>query len=169
MSNDHHSFNVISDVSNDALEDIVTCGPLSQTLFPDRKLLIDYVPYECCRENISVLMGKNTKFYSSARTTFHGVRGLFSAGSSFRCKRPPESYTVDIFGTDHADLENHLIFHLVKAFGRTRGEFCLQIFVEKGYIAQKLCQILIKLGIPKCNWYVEGGISTKSVVKEDLN
>jgi len=162
-------FDDIDDVNNAVFEDIFDSEPKRNYLFPGNKMLIDYVPYESSRENIPLLYGKHSQFYSSLQSTAHDVSGLFSAGSSFVCSRPPESYTIDVFGHNDSDLEHHVLFHLRKALERTKGEFCLQIFVEKGYIAEELCKLLIKLGIKKCNWYIEGGVSVKSIVKEILN
>lgn len=158
----------IDDVNFEYLEHIVNSETLRKYLFPGNKILLDYIPYECCSENITLLCGRNTNFHSSLRTTLSGVSGLLSAGSSFICSRPPESYTIDIFGHDHSDLEQHVLFHLRNAFTRTKGDFCLQIFVERGYMSEKLCNLLTGLDIPKCNWYVEGGVSVKSIVMEVL-
>lgn len=164
-------FDEVNQVNKAAFKDILSDNKISKYLFPGNKILLNYIPYESCIENLPLLFesSRRSHFFSSLRTTEHDVLGLLSAGCTFVCDRPPETYIVDIFGTDHTELETHILFHLSEALKKTKGDFCFQVFVEKGYIAQKLCNLLTKLDIQKCNWYVEGGVSVKSVVKEDLN
>ena len=137
-------------------------------LYPKRKMMVDFIPFMPIEENIELLFGTGTAFYSTVRKSGGELSGLLSAGSYYRCRRPPESYTIDIFGTDATDLETHLLFHITKALAMTSCEFCLQIFVENGYISRELCKILMKLDIPKCYWFVEGGVSTKTIVEESF-
>lgn len=150
------------------MEEVLNTEKLSKALFPSNRLLLDFVPYRGMKENVDLFKGRNTSFYSSIRTSSSDVTGLLTAGSSYKCTNPPESYTIDIFGTHVPDLEDHIHFHLSKAVKQIPGEFCLQIFVGKGYIAQNLCKALIKLDIPKCDWYVAGGIGTKTIVEDML-
>ncbi|XP_052246137.1 histidine N-acetyltransferase-like isoform X2 [Dreissena polymorpha] len=137
-------------------------------LFPNNSMLLDYIPYQSIPENIPLLFNRNVQIFSNVCCEESSPHGLLTAGSNFLCSHPPESYTIDVFGTDSTQLENHILFHLHRALQTTHGEFCLQIFVEKGYMAQELCNILVKLDIPKCNWYVEGGVAVKSIVEERL-
>ena len=122
----------------------------------------------CDLENIQLLKGRNTEFFSSVYGSGNDVKGLLSAGSSYKCENPKQSYTIDIFGNDEVTLKRHLSFHMDRALKLTNEDICLQIFVNKGHIAQELCRVLLKLGVEKCNWYVEGGITIKTIVEEDL-
>ena len=141
---------------------------LRQYLFPSNHLLLDYVPLRCISENIQLLKGRNTEFFSNVQENGNDIRGLLSAGSSYQCENPKQSYTVDIFGNDEENLERHLLVHMDRATKLTNEDVCLQIFVNKGHIAQELCRVLLKLGVEKCNWYVEGGITMKTIVEEEL-
>ncbi|KAH3710618.1 hypothetical protein DPMN_070107 [Dreissena polymorpha] len=131
-------------------------------------MLLDRIPYKSIPENIPLLFNHNLHFFSNACCYESSPSGLFSAGSIYQCCNPPESYTIDVFGADVTQLENHIVFHVRRALQTTHGELCLQIYVEKGNIAQELSEILVKLDIPKCNWYGDGGVAEMTIVEEML-
>ena len=158
----------LSSTNKCKLETYICDDRLRQYLFPSNRLLLDYVPLRSVSQNLQLLKGRNAEFFSNVQSNGNEVRGLLSAGSSYQCENPPQSYSVDIFGNDEGSLERHLLFHMDRAVKLTDGNICLQIFVNKGYIAQELCRVLLKIRVEKCNWYVEGGITIKTIVEEDL-
>ena len=158
----------LNDVGEHELEDYFTDFKLRQHLFPSSRLLLDYVPFGIIKENIPLMKGRNLAFFSDVRISGNCVTGLLSAGSSYHCNKPPRSYTIDIFGSDDNSVERHVIFHMKRAISLSREQTCLQIFINKGHIAEELCRVLRKYSVQKCNWYVEGGITIKTIVEEEL-
>ncbi|KAH3710645.1 hypothetical protein DPMN_070135 [Dreissena polymorpha] len=107
-------------------------------LFPDNSMLLDEIPVKSIPENIPLLFNYDQHLFSNVCCNESSPSGLFSAGSIYQSCNPLEAYTIDVFGTDVTQLENHVVFHVHRALQTTHGEFCLQIYVEKGYIAQEL-------------------------------
>ena len=158
----------INNINNETLKRYITDPVPSRYLFPSKCILLDYVPFHAIKENVSLLNGRNVQFFSDVEQSGNDVTGLLSAGSRYKCMNPPRSYTIDIFGSDESSIEKHLVFHMRRAIILSKDETCLQIFIDKGYMAQELCRVLRKYAVMKCNWYVEGGITIKTIVEEDL-
>ena len=155
-------------IDENELEKYFLTVKLRQYLFPSRRLLLDYVPYDIIKQNIPLLKGRNVEFFSDVKLNGNDVTGLLTAGSSYKCNNPPQSYTIDVFGSDENNLEKHVAFHIKRAIKLSQEPICLQIFITKGHIAEELCRVLRKYTVAKCNWYVEGGLTIKTIVEEDL-
>ena len=122
--------------------------PYCNHLFPEGRIIVDWVPFRLSSTNIPLLKGRKTVFYSDVTicraekvdalnenqtAETYQVQGLLSASSIFRVQHDLDiSCNLDIFGTDFRSIYEHIMFHLgrINDFGMERVN--LRIFTTKG-------------------------------------
>ena len=101
-------------ILGDTLQSVYFKSSALGYLFPEKRLLIDWVPFRPTEANIPIMKGKNTLFVSDVSLASGGVQnGLLSASSIYRPHHGVNvSCTIDLFGSDCRSLGRHMSFHL---------------------------------------------------------
>ncbi|XP_060578785.1 histidine N-acetyltransferase-like [Ruditapes philippinarum] len=120
--------------------------PYSKYLFPEERIIVDWVPFRLSSTNVPLLKGRDTVFYSditsetakvddlkNEHTDDTGrIQGLLSACTIFKAQQKFDlSCNLDIFGLDFRTIENHMIFHLQRINDTGMDNVNLRVYTSK--------------------------------------
>ncbi|KAK3595357.1 hypothetical protein CHS0354_008780, partial [Potamilus streckersoni] len=124
-------------------------------LFPEERIIVNWVPYRLLPSNIALLDEKNTVCVSDVKVSDRIVSGLLSIGTFYTVRQPRYAYTLDIYGTNGNRVRYHLLFHLGFIANKLKDLACLSIVVDKQLDKQTLFDIIAEFGLIK--WIASDG------------
>ncbi|XP_053404073.1 uncharacterized protein LOC123554430 isoform X2 [Mercenaria mercenaria] len=188
LASDHSpSAKVIDTIPADFLS-----PPYSNYLFPEGRVILDWVPFRLLLANVPLFKGRNTVFYTDITTVEterkreindeptqlktkhaipHPVQGLLSASTVFKAHHDLDlSCNLDVFGTDFRSLRDHIIFHLQRIDAIGLEKINLRVYTMKGVDASPLLDPFLRsLGVETLtrestiNQYIEQVIYEKEI------
>ncbi|XP_045200508.2 histidine N-acetyltransferase-like [Mercenaria mercenaria] len=168
-------------------------SPYSNYLFPEGRVIVEWVPFRFQETNIPLFKGRNTVFVSDVmlnktdtvqetdKTAKHQendsnlpqnaseVQGLLSASTIYKEQNEIDlSCVLDIFGNDIGSLRNHIIWHLQRIETTGLEDIIVTVITTKGVFEQPLLEkVLDTLGIDMKNGPIRGQFKEPTVYETE--
>ena len=143
-------------VTDEILEEFFSSPKYRQNLFPDNRIVVDWVPFKVSSSNIPLLRPpENTYlFLSNVKSNAHEpfVTGLLTVSTTFKAQDPPYACNLDIYGTDTSSLKEHIKKHICFIQQITNGTTSLLVFVESEIVSDMM-KVFSGLGLEQKEWY----------------
>ncbi|KAL3854206.1 hypothetical protein ACJMK2_013484 [Sinanodonta woodiana] len=118
-------------------------------LFPEDRIVINWIPYRLLPSNLSLLECENTVCASDVQVCNRIVSGLLSIATFYTIRRPRYAYSLDLYGSDISSVRYHLLYHLKFIANELKDLACLSIVVGKELDKQKLLDVIAECGLIK--------------------
>ncbi|KAL3854434.1 hypothetical protein ACJMK2_013704 [Sinanodonta woodiana] len=119
-------------------------------LFPEDRMIVEWVPYRLLSSNLALLDKKNTVCVSDVKVDDEIVSGLLSIGTYYKASRPGYVYCLDLYGTDMSSVRDHLLSHLGCIAKMLDDIVYVLVFVDNRCEKEKLSYVSAELGL--VNW-----------------
>ena len=158
----------LENISDTALETLITSEETKQYLFPSERVVVDTVPYQPIKTNVPILRGPNgsTIVFSDVRNASGAYTGLLSFGTLYRVKQPSFQYTVELYGKDETSLGNHIMSHLKNLIEQVDGETYMVFYLEKHIQIENVDKALEGCGIKRT--FVRDPVTSKILFTEQF-
>lgn len=139
----------VEDVSRDELQRVFNSKTLSRHLFPDNRLVIDWVPFQLFNSNIQHIFTERCSVFGTniKEGTSNLEDSLITFGNFINIKlKLTITYQLDVYGTNMKALHGHIIAHL-KQLDKLLGEqLLLQLFLHGNVKKNDFDEITTRLG-----------------------
>ena len=141
----------LDNVTDAALEALITPENTKPYLFPTERVVVDTVPYQLMKANVPLMRGPNNSIvaFSDVRKESDTYSGLLSFGTLYRIKQPSFQYTVELYGKDESSLRPHLSSHLKNLFERVDQKTCIVFYLGKQIPVETIDKIMSDYGIKR--------------------
>ncbi|KAL3854453.1 hypothetical protein ACJMK2_013721 [Sinanodonta woodiana] len=119
-------------------------------LFPEDRMIVEWVPYRLLSSNLALLDKKNTVCVSDVKVDDEIVSGLLSIGTFYKASRPGYAYCLDLYGTDMSSVRDHLLSHLGCIAKMLDDIVYVLVFVDNRCEKEKLSYVSAEFGL--VNW-----------------
>ncbi|XP_052802981.1 histidine N-acetyltransferase-like [Mya arenaria] len=144
---------VVNTPNQSALLRYLTTPAVSNYLFPDDRIVVDWIPFRLKPENVPLLTwsGSNCAGFTSVPEG-ESPSGLLSFDTIFKSIDPPYACNMEIYGTDITTLKHHLAFHLRRIRELTNGPTSLLVIVHPGFNHSYLKKTFREFGLETELW-----------------
>lgn len=137
---------------------------LCADLFPDNRIVVDWVPYRVTSSNISPMMEQGRVFYCDGigevdKQSRESV--LFSIGTNFKPRLQNNAYSIDVYGARVKNLEKHLAVHLKTIADSSSEEINVILFTPSVISNEQLDKAFKTFGLQRSDW-----ISSNQIIYE---
>lgn len=139
----------LTSVSDSLLSSFVSSTTVSEYLFPEKRIIVDFVPLRLMQSNIELTGPKNfTEVYSDLliEDKSGACKGLLSFGTCYRIQALPYRYEIDLYGADMNRFRTHIVKHLLRLKERVTGITAVALFLEDSFSSETVDKLLTEFG-----------------------
>ena len=140
-------------VGDNLLVEYITAQTTANYLFPQDRVIINFVPYRLIASNVSLTnyFEAFTQVFTDVHTQCGKQRGLISFGTSYKVPAFSCSYNINIYGNDMNSFERHVQKHLSRLKQKTVDRAAVTLFVDETFPGEMIDEVLQKYGATKAH------------------
>lgn len=131
-------------VDDDLLSEYIAATETSAYLFPDDRIIVEFIPFKPVLSNVPLLRGPEgfTEVFSDVRTEESQWKGLLSFGTMYKIRAVSYKYAIDIYGSDIKSFERHVQRHMLRMHENAEGTIAIALYLDDCFPSEMVDTVL---------------------------
>ena len=145
----------ITIVSESLLTEYLTSTDVKKYLFPEDRIIVDYVPFKLLSSNISLMRGPGdvTTIFSDVRILNNQHAGLLSFGTFYPVSGQNKFLCIiEMYGTDESSLKKHAAGHLKRIAQKADDITSIVMSVDRKISTEIVDEVFKEFAVTRRIW-----------------